>query len=104
MALGHIKPCSYAGWRRDDQRHVDVCVERGLLAGMQPVLAHVVAVVRAEHEIGVLGQALGLQLMLDTADHVVDRQIGLDSLLLVLRARSPVFLGARERLVALQPE
>ena len=46
-------PCGTPG-PGDDQRHADVGVERGLLAHRQPVLAEVVAVVGAEHDVGVV--------------------------------------------------
>ena len=60
----------------DDQRHVDVGVERRLLAGQQAVLAHVVTVVGAEDEVGVAGDALVPQGLLQVRDQVVDREIG----------------------------
>ena len=41
-----------------DQRHVDVGVERRQLARHQPVLAGVQAVVGAEHDVGVAGEAV----------------------------------------------
>jgi len=56
----------------DDQRHTDVGLERGLLAGIEPVLAHVVAVVGAEDDVRVVRQASRPQHRLQVGDQVVD--------------------------------
>ncbi len=61
----------------DDERHPDVGVERGHLAGTQTVLAHVVPVVGAEHEVGVRREAAGTNFTLEGAEHPVDRLHGL---------------------------
>ena len=42
----------------DDQRHADVVVERRALSGRQAVLSQVVAVVGAEHHVGLVGDPL----------------------------------------------
>jgi hypothetical protein len=84
----------------DDQRHVDVGVEGGLLSRFQPVLTHVVAVVGAEDQIGVLGHARGPQLALDLADHVVDGKDGLDPV--AVRAGDVRLLRRRQRLAPRQ--
>src|SRR5262249_49508737 len=61
----------YAG-AGHDQRHADGGVEGGRLAGGQPVLAHVVAVVGAEHEVGLVGDAGRGEGGAERADEVVD--------------------------------
>ena len=85
----------------DDQGHMDVGVIGRLLSRCQPVLAHVVAVVGAENEVGVLGHAFGPQFALDTADHVVDGKVGLDPL--AVNAGDARLLRGRERLALAQP-
>ncbi len=60
-------------WAGDHERDFDVRVERRQLARPQAVLAHVQAVVGAEHDVGVTSEALRDKLLLDRADHPVDR-------------------------------
>ena len=61
----------------DDERHVDVRVERRLFAGHEHVLAHVVAVVGAEDDVRVLVEPARGEPGHEIANHPVD---GLDRL------------------------
>ena len=58
---------------RYDERHADVRLERRHLPRHQPVIAHVVAVVRAEDDVRVAGDAVAGQRRLELRDQVVDR-------------------------------
>ena len=64
----------------DDQRDADVGVERGLLAADQPVLAEVVAVVGAEHDVGLVGEVFGGERGFGVGEQLVDRLDGLGPL------------------------
>src|SRR5664279_3255973 len=59
---------------RNDQRHVDVGVERSHLSRHQSVIAHVIAVVRTEHEVRVVLLSEAGHGLLQRADHLVHRQ------------------------------
>ena len=56
----------------DDERDVDVGVESGHLSGLETVLTHVETVVGAEHEVRVVGEPVGDELLPETADQAVD--------------------------------
>lgn len=64
-AVRHVRPA-------DEERDVDVRLDRALLAGLEPVLADVVAVVRAEDDVRVVEHALRLEHRRQVVDHVVD--------------------------------
>ena len=98
--LGNRLPGRDAG-TGEDQRNTDVGLERGLLAGIEPVLAHVEAIVGAEDEVRVAGYALGLELGFQVTDHVVDGEVGLDPLA-VVRGDGGLLPGGKRRAI-LQP-
>ena len=56
----------------DNQRHVDVGIEGGHLSRLQAVLAHLIAVVGAEDEIGVLCLTACCRRSPQVTDHPVD--------------------------------
>ena len=61
----------------DDQRHPDVAVESGLLAGIEPMLSEVKAVVGGEDDVRVIGQMFRSQRRLGVGNELVH---GLDRL------------------------
>jgi hypothetical protein len=66
------RPRGHAG-TDDHERNVDVGIERGQLPGHEAVLAHVEAVVRAEHQMRVAADPVRRECLLDRSDHPVDR-------------------------------
>jgi hypothetical protein len=68
-----VRPGWHAGLG-DDERHMDVGIAGDHLARHQAGLAHVIAVVGGEHEIGIVRRADRCDGLLQLTDHSVDGQ------------------------------